>query len=77
MEDDGKDPRLGKKMPANDNGPDGKAEGGEETTPLQKLDRVTLDIARLIGRQMAREDFERLRVAVSNDNEPRQANKEE
>lgn len=29
-----------------------------------------LDIARLIGRQMAREDFERLRVATANDNSP-------
>lgn len=30
--------------------------------------RLVLSIARLIGRQMAREDFERLRVA--NDNDP-------
>lgn len=34
----------------------------------RRLDRVVLSIARLIGRQMVREDFERLRVA--NDNDP-------
>ncbi len=28
------------------------------------------DIARLIGRQMAREDFERLRAVTANDNSP-------
>ncbi len=31
-----------------------------DIAPWQKLDRVVFDIARLIGRQMAREDFERL-----------------
>jgi hypothetical protein len=34
---------------------------------------VVFDIARLIGRRMAREDFERLRAATANDNEPRGA----
>lgn len=77
MEDDGKDAQGAKRISANDNGPEGKAEGGEEIPPLQKLDRVVLDIARLIGRQMAREDFARLRAAASNDNKPRLANKEE
>ncbi|WP_158500205.1 hypothetical protein [Sinorhizobium arboris] len=53
MEDVGKG-RRDQRPSANDNGPEGKAEGGEEIAPLQKLDRVVLDIARLIGRQMAR-----------------------
>lgn len=76
MEDDEKDPTDGKR-PANDNGPEGKAEGSDEIAPSQKLDRVVLGIACLIGRQMAREDFARLRAAAVNDNEPGQANKEE
>lgn len=70
MEDDGKEPQDGKR-PANDNAPDGEAEGGKEMTPLRKLDRVVLDIARLIGRQMAREDFARLQASAANDNAPR------
>jgi hypothetical protein len=75
MEDDEKGLTSGKGL-ANDNEPKGKAEGGEEIAPSQKLDRVVMDIARLIGRQMAREDFVRLRAAAVNDNEPGQANKE-
>lgn len=70
MDDDGKDGRGGK-IPANDNGPEGEAEGGEPIAPLEKLDRVVLDIARLIGRQMAREDFARLQGLAANDNAPR------
>jgi len=77
MEDDGKDAQGAKRISANDNGPERKVESGEEITPLQKLDRVVLDIARLIGRQMARDDFARLRTAASNDNEPGRANNEE
>lgn len=68
MEDDRNDPPDGR-IPANDNTPKpGEAEGGDNDTPLQRLDRVVLDIARLIGRQMARENFERLRA--DNDNGP-------
>lgn len=52
-------------VPANDNTP---PNGDEDIAPWQRLDRVVLDIARLIGRQMAREDFERLRAATANDN---------
>lgn len=59
------------KIPANDNRPDKEAEDGEDIAPSQRLDRVVLDIARLIGRQMAREDFERLRATTANDNAPR------
>lgn len=35
------------------------------------------DIARLIGRQMAREDFERLRAATANDDSPGHAEETE
>lgn len=52
-------------VPANDNGdPDRLL----ELTPAVKLDRVVLDIARLIGRQMARETFEA--GLAANDNRP-------
>lgn len=52
-------------VPANDNtNPDGNA----DTTPWQKLDKVVLSIAGLIGRQIAREHFEAARAA--NDNKP-------
>lgn len=39
-----------------------------DIAPWQRLDRVVFDIARLIGRQMAREDFERLQSSTTNDN---------
>jgi len=70
MADSGKDGRGGR-IPVNDNEPEGEAEGGEHVAPLEKLDRVVLDIARLIGRQMAREDFARLQAIAANDNAPR------
>ncbi|TGQ15965.1 MULTISPECIES: hypothetical protein [unclassified Mesorhizobium] len=55
-------------VPANDNGDLVGAEGRPELTVATKLDRVVLDIARLIGRQMARETFEAGQAA--NDNRP-------
>ncbi|MER8697357.1 hypothetical protein NKI77_31450 [Mesorhizobium opportunistum] len=55
-------------VPANDNGDLVDPEGRPELTVAAKLDRVVLDIARLIGRQMAREAFEARRAA--NDNRP-------
>ncbi|MEE9923655.1 MAG: hypothetical protein PBV01_09865 [Brucella anthropi] len=54
-------------VPANDNTP---PNGDADIAPWERLDRVVFDIARLIGRQMAREDFERLRAATANDNSP-------
>jgi hypothetical protein len=62
MEDDTEPERL---KPANDNiGPHGEPDA--ET--WHKIDRVALTLARIIGRRMAREDFERLTAA--NDNRP-------
>ncbi|RWB71569.1 MAG: hypothetical protein EOQ50_21935 [Mesorhizobium sp.] len=52
-------------VPANDNG---DPERLPELTPAAKLDRVVLDIARLIGRQLAREAFET--GVAANDNRP-------
>jgi hypothetical protein len=57
MKDDGKWPSERPK-PANDH-----PASGSGTETWQRLDQVVLDIARLIGRQMAREDFERLHAA--------------
>ncbi|BAV48033.1 Uncharacterized protein MLTONO_3130 [Mesorhizobium loti] len=55
-------------VPANDNGDLASPEGRPELTAAAKLDRVVLDIARLIGRQLAREAYE-ARLAA-NDNRP-------
>ena len=67
MEDDTEPERL---KPANDNnGPPG--EPNAETPSAEtwgKIDRVALTLARIIGRRMAREDFEPLRA--ENDNRP-------
>ncbi|WP_375551358.1 hypothetical protein [Rhodophyticola porphyridii] len=57
--------------PANDNeppGPIGRNDDDADSEPRQKLDAIVLSIAGLIGRQMAREQFEALRAA--NDNAP-------
>ncbi|WP_422027516.1 hypothetical protein [Pyruvatibacter mobilis] len=55
--------------PANDNcSLDGK-NAGNEVHPSERLDKEVLSIARLIGRQMAREDFERA-MRAANDNAP-------
>ena len=55
-------------VPANDNGDPVSPEGRPENMAAAKLDRVVLGIARLIGRQLAREAFE---VGLAaNDNRP-------
>ena len=56
--------------PANDNtGPQGEPDAEKPGAGTwDKIDRVALTLARIIGRRMAREDFERLRAA--NDNRP-------
>lgn len=53
---------------ANDNGDLASPEGRPERTAAAKLDRVVLDIASLIGRQLAREAFEA--GLAANDNRP-------
>ena len=55
-------------VPANDNGDLANPEGRPENVVAAKLDRVVLDIARLIGRQLAREAFEA--GLAANDNRP-------
>ncbi|MFC3325606.1 hypothetical protein [Mesorhizobium cantuariense] len=55
-------------VPANDNGDLVDPEGRPENMAASKLDRVVLDIARLIGRQLARESFEA--GLAANDNRP-------
>lgn len=62
---DDTDPRPERFRPANDNtGPHGEPDA--ET--WRRIDSVALTLARIIGRRMAREDFERLTAA--NDNRP-------
>ena len=59
------EPRPERFRPANDNtGPQGEPDA--ET--WRKIDDVAIRLARIIGRRMAREDFERLTAA--NDNRP-------
>lgn len=51
--------------PANDNtGPQGEP----DAVTWRRIDEVAIRLARIIGRRMAREDFERLTAA--NDNRP-------
>ncbi|WP_142781664.1 hypothetical protein [Agrobacterium sp. T29] len=71
MEDDRKG-QPGGLSPANDNIPEtGEAESGDDSAPSRKMDRLVLGLASLIGRQMARDDFERLMKSAANDNERR------
>ncbi|MBZ9862316.1 hypothetical protein [Mesorhizobium sp. CA12] len=55
-------------LPANDNGDLASHEGRPESIAAASLDRVVLDIARLIGRRLAREAFEG--GLAANDNRP-------
>ena len=55
----------GRIVPANDNS-DASDQPDAET--WQRVDRTALTLARIIGRRMAREDFDRLHAA--NDNRP-------
>lgn len=57
-----------KQKPANDNCPPEGQDAGHEADAAERLDAVVLSIARLIGRRMAREDFEKaMRAANDND----------
>ena len=59
------DTEPGRIVPANDNN---DASDQPDAGTLQRVDRAALTLARIIGRRMAREDFERLHAA--NDNRP-------
>lgn len=67
MADDGKRPGRGR--PANDNCQPGSQDAGRESDSVERLDAVVLIIARLIGRRMAREDYEKA-MCAANDNAP-------
>lgn len=75
MEDDRERPLDADQKPANDNKRAGhKGETDADIAPWEKLDRVVLSIARLIGRRMAREDYETaLRAANDNKTQPERA----
>lgn len=60
----------GTERSANDNhAPDGRNAGGDTNAP-ERLDAVVLSIARLIGRRMAREDYEKAMDAANDNNDP-------
>ncbi|HML91736.1 hypothetical protein [Methyloceanibacter sp.] len=62
----------GRERPANDNGD----AGGPDPEALRKLDAVALKFARIIGRRMAREDFEQA-MHAANDNAPKSSDEAE
>ena len=59
------DREPGRIVPANDND---DASSLPDAATLQRIDHAALTLARIIGRRLAREDFERLHAA--NDNRP-------
>jgi hypothetical protein len=63
------DPPEGWPVAANDNG----NVDGPDPEALRKVNDVVLRLARLIGRQMAREDFAAC-MAAANDNQPKPIN---
>lgn len=70
MGDDGK--RSDRERAANDNGD----VDGPDPEALRKLDAVALKLARIIGRRMAREDFEQA-MHAANDNAPKSSDEGE
>lgn len=57
------DTEPGRIVPANDNN---DASDQPDAGTRQRVDRAALTLARIIGRRMAREDFERLHAANDN-----------
>lgn len=57
----------GGRRPANDNRPPDGRDADREVDASERLDAVVLSIARLIGRRMARENFEKA-MRAANDN---------
>lgn len=68
MERNGSRGRAGE-IPANANCAPNQRDAGNETDAGQRLDEVVLIIARLIGRRMAREDYDKA-MRAANDNAP-------
>ncbi|MGI6245029.1 MAG: hypothetical protein ACOYJQ_04610 [Pseudochelatococcus sp.] len=66
--DSGGDDR--KRRPANDNCPPEGQDAGCDADAAERLDAVVLSIARLIGRRMAREDFENAMHAANDNDAP-------
>lgn len=62
--------REGHPVAANDNGD----ADGPDADALRKVDDVALRLARIIGRRMAREDYEKA-MRAANDNAPKQPGK--
>ncbi|MEC5325874.1 hypothetical protein [Aurantimonas sp. A3-2-R12] len=63
---------TGRWKPANDNRPPDGQETGDNADASERLDVVVLSIARLVGRQIAREDHEKA-MRAANDNRPPEA----
>ncbi|WP_026381369.1 hypothetical protein [Afifella pfennigii] len=68
MADDDRCPGGGK--PANDNRPPDRQVAENDADASERLDKVVLSIARLIGRRMAREDYEEAMHAANDNTQP-------
>ncbi|AYW42078.1 hypothetical protein DL351_22515 [Pseudomonas aeruginosa] len=72
----GDEKRPGEDIPANDNRPPDGQDAMKGADASERLDAVVLTIARLIGRRMAREDFENA-MRAANDNAPKSGDEQE
>ena len=63
---------AGPRSPANDNKlPEGSKPAVPDPAMKARTDELILVLARMLGRQIAREEFERRLGQIANDNEPR------
>lgn len=72
----GEEQRSGREGPANDNHPPSGQDAESKVETFERLDAVVLSIARLIGRRMAREDFEKA-MQAANDNASKSGDEQE
>lgn len=72
----GDEQRSGREGPANDNHPPNGQDVESKVESFERLDAVVLSIARLIGRRMAREGFEKA-MQAANDNAPNSADEQD
>ena len=80
MTDENRISNAGPKSPANDNKPTSNIQSVLPDPPMKaRTDALILVLARLLGRQIAREEFERRldQIDTANDNDPSDGSREE
>ena len=71
MTDGNRISNAGPNSPANDNKPTDKIQSASPDPAMKaRTDALILVLARLLGRQIAREEFERRLDQIANDNDP-------